>query len=80
MGTASYVLIGLPTSFQVTFGTAPHGGAGRTLSRSAAVRMLPPNKVRSALENRGIIVRSAESEIISEEAPEAYKNVDKVAR
>lgn len=46
MGTASYVLIGLPTSFQVTFGTAPHGGAGRTLSRSAAVRMLPPNKVR----------------------------------
>ncbi|WP_446753021.1 intein-containing RctB family protein [Vulcanisaeta sp. JCM 16161] len=78
MGTASYVLIGLPTSFQVTFGTAPHG-AGRTLSRSAAVRMLPPNKVRSALESRGIIVRSAESEIISEEAPEAYKNVDKVA-
>ncbi len=78
MGTASYVLIGLPTSFQVTFGTAPHG-AGRTLSRSAAVRMLPPNKVRSTLESRGIIVRSAESEIISEEAPEAYKNVDKVA-
>ncbi|WP_069807427.1 RtcB family protein [Vulcanisaeta thermophila] len=78
MGTASYVLIGLPTSFQVTFGTAPHG-AGRTLSRSAAVRMLPPNKVRGALESRGIIVRSAESEIISEEAPEAYKNVDKVA-
>jgi len=78
MGTASYVLIGVPTSFQVTFGTAPHG-AGRTLSRSAAVRMLPPNKVRSTLENRGIIVRSAESEIISEEAPEAYKNVDKVA-
>ncbi len=78
MGTASYVLVGLPTSFQVTFGTAPHG-AGRTLSRSAAVRMLPPNKVRSSLEGRGIIVRSAESEIISEEAPEAYKNVDKVA-
>jgi Uncharacterized conserved protein len=31
------------------------------------------------LESRGIIIRSAESEIISEEAPEAYKNVDIVA-
>jgi len=78
MGTGSYVLVGVPTSFQVTFGTAPHG-AGRVLSRAAAVRMLPPNKVRAEMESKGIIVRSAESEIISEEAPQAYKDVDRVA-
>ena len=77
MGTGSYILVGAPTSMDLTFGTAPHG-AGRQLSRSAAVRMLPPSKVKSALEGRGIVVRSAESEIISEEAPEAYKDVDSV--
>ncbi len=78
MGTGSYILVGFEKSMQLTFGTAPHG-AGRQMSRSAAVRSLPPSKVKAALESRGIIIRSAESEIISEEAPEAYKNVDIVA-
>jgi len=77
MGTGSYILVGSEASMNLTFGTAPHG-AGRVMSRSAAVRMLPPSKVKTALEGRGIIVRSAESEIISEEAPEAYKDVDAV--
>ncbi len=79
MGTASYVLVGTETAMQITFGSAPHG-AGRMMSRAAAVRMLPPHKVKAALESRGIIVKSADSEVISEEAPEAYKNVDKVAQ
>lgn len=78
MGTGSYILVGFEKSMQLTFGTAPHG-AGRQMSRSAAVRSLPPSKVKAALESRGIIIKSAESEIISEEAPEAYKNVDIVA-
>ena len=78
MGTGSYILIGYENSMKIAFGTAPHG-AGRQMSRSAAVRSLPPSKVRAALESRGIIVKSAETEIISEEAPEAYKNVDMVA-
>jgi len=75
MGTASYVLVGTPESMKITFGTSPHG-AGRVMSREAAIRALPPSKVRAELEKKGIIVRSAESEIISEEAPQAYKNVD----
>jgi len=62
----------------ITFGTAPHG-AGRTMSREAAIRSLPPSRVRAELESRGIYVKVAESEIISEEAPQAYKNVDIVA-
>ena len=78
MGTGSYILVGYEKAMQVAFGTAPHG-AGRQMSRSAAVRSLPPSKVKAALESRGIVIRSAESEIISEEAPEAYKNVDIVA-
>ncbi len=78
MGTASWVLIGTEEAMRITFGTAPHG-AGRTMSREAAIRSLPPSKVRAELEAKGIYVRVAESEIISEEAPQAYKNVDIVA-
>ena len=78
MGTASWVLLGTEQAMMITFGTAPHG-AGRTMSREAAIRTLPPSKVRAELEAKGIYVRVAESEIISEEAPQAYKNVDIVA-
>jgi len=77
MGTGSWVLVGTHEAMQLTFGTAPHG-AGRVLSREAAIRMFPPEKVRQEMEKRGVIVRSAETEIISEEAPWAYKNVDNV--
>lgn len=78
MGTASWVLVGTKEAMELTFGTAPHG-AGRVLSREAAIRMYPPNRVKEELLKRGIIVKSAESEVISEEAPGAYKNVDIVA-
>ncbi len=78
MGTASWVLLGTEEAMKITFGTSPHG-AGRTMSREAAIRTLPPSKVRAELEAKGIYVRVAESEIISEEAPQAYKNVDIVA-
>jgi tRNA-splicing ligase RtcB len=78
MGTASWVLLGTEKAMEITFGTSPHG-AGRTMSREAAIRSLPPSKVRAELEAKGIYVRCAESEIISEEAPQAYKNVDMVA-
>lgn len=77
MGTASWILVGTPESMMSTFGTAPHG-AGRVLSREAAIRMYPPHKVKDEMEKRGIIVRSAETEVISEEAPWAYKDVDRV--
>lgn len=77
MGSASWILVGTHDAMKITFGTAPHG-AGRMLSREAAIRSFPPQRVRAELEKRGIIVRSAETEVISEEAPEAYKNVDLV--
>jgi RNA-splicing ligase RtcB len=52
--------------------------AGRMLSRSAAKRRFWGGDVKKALEQRGIIVRSASSVVLAEEADPAYKNVDMV--
>jgi tRNA-splicing ligase RtcB (3'-phosphate/5'-hydroxy nucleic acid ligase) len=79
MGTASYVLAGLPTSMERSFGSSCHG-AGRRLSRHAAVREFKFEEVTRALAGRGIIVRSASREGVTEEAPGAYKNVEEVVR
>lgn len=79
MGTASYVLAGLPTSMERSFGSSCHG-AGRRLSRHAAVREFRFEEVTRALAGRGIIVRSTSREGVTEEAPGAYKNVEEVVR
>ncbi len=77
MGTASYVLVGTEQAMQETFASTAHG-AGRRLSRTAALRQFWGDKVKQELESRGIIVRAAKTSIIAEEAPGCYKNVDKV--
>ncbi len=79
MGTASYVLVGLPTSMERSFGSSCHG-AGRRLSRHAAVRAFRYDDVTRALRARGIQVRAASREGVTEEAPGAYKNVEEVVR
>ncbi len=79
MGTASYVLAGLPTSMERSFGSSCHG-AGRRLSRHAAVRTFRYEEVTKALAGRGILVRSASREGVTEEAPGAYKDVEEVVR
>ncbi|HTW39546.1 MAG TPA: RtcB family protein [Thermoplasmata archaeon] len=79
MGTASYVLAGLPTSMERSFGSSCHG-AGRKLSRTAAVRTFRYEDVTRALAGRGIVVRSASREGVTEEAPGAYKDVEEVVR
>lgn len=79
MGTASYVLAGLATSMDRSFGSSCHG-AGRRLSRHAAVRAFRYEEVTRALGERGIIVRSASREGVTEEAPGAYKDVEQVVR
>jgi tRNA-splicing ligase RtcB len=77
MGTASYVLSGLPSSMERSFGSACHG-AGRLLSRSAASRKFHYSEVKQNLLSRGIIVESASRDGITEEAPGAYKDVEEV--
>jgi tRNA-splicing ligase RtcB (3'-phosphate/5'-hydroxy nucleic acid ligase) len=79
MGTASYVLAGLPTAMERSFGSSCHG-AGRRLSRKAAVRTFRFEEVTRSLAGKGIIVRSASREGVTEEAPGAYKNVEEVVR
>lgn len=76
MGTASYILVGIPEGAR-TWYSAPHG-AGRWLSRGDAIRSYSPEEIITELANRGIIVRAATKRVLTEEAPEAYKDVDKV--
>jgi len=77
MGTASYVMVGIPEGAR-TFYSAAHG-AGRWLSRAAAIRTYNPGVITQNLMNRGIYLRAATRRVIAEEAPGAYKDVDKVA-
>jgi len=79
MGTASYVLAGLPSSMDRSFGSSCHG-AGRRLSRHAAVRQFRFEEVTRKLREQGIVVRSASREGVTEEAPGAYKDVEEVVR
>jgi len=77
MGTASWVLVGTETAMRITFGSTAHG-AGRYLSRAAAVRTWRPREVAVQLEKKGVILRAANARVIAEEAPGAYKDVDRV--
>jgi len=75
MGTASWVLRGLEGN--PVFASAAHG-AGRTMSRTAAKRLRSGGDVLAALEADGIAVRPGATRLLAEEAPEAYKDVDRV--
>jgi tRNA-splicing ligase RtcB len=77
MGRASWVLVGQPGSMERTFGTTCHG-AGRALSRTAALKEAGGRRIDKELESRGIIARAQSRKGLAEEQPKAYKNVDDV--
>jgi tRNA-splicing ligase RtcB len=77
MGTASYLLVGTEQAMRESFGSSCHG-AGRSLSRHAARKLHPSNKVISDMEQKGIYLQAKSRKVISEEAPEAYKDIDEV--
>ncbi len=77
MGTASYFLLGQEGSMRETFGSACHG-AGRVLSRSAAKKGATAKEIQKELESRGIMVQSLTREGLTEEKPEAYKDIEAV--
>jgi tRNA-splicing ligase RtcB len=77
MGSASYVMVGIPEGAR-TFYSAAHG-AGRWMSREAAIRRYRPTEVEAELSRAGIYLRAATKSVVSEEAPGAYKDVDRVA-
>jgi tRNA-splicing ligase RtcB len=77
MGTSSFVLAGEPGSLERSFGTTCHG-AGRLMSRTGARKQISGAELRRQLEARGIVVRCPSNRGLAEEAPFAYKDVDRV--
>lgn len=77
MGTASYVLVGTEKAMRESFGSTCHG-AGRVMSRSRAKKTIRGDKLRSDLEERGIVIKAKSMPGLAEEAPQAYKDIDRV--
>jgi tRNA-splicing ligase RtcB (3'-phosphate/5'-hydroxy nucleic acid ligase) len=77
MGRHSIVAVGLPGALTETFGSTCHG-AGRLLSRHAALRRQRGVDVAAQLRKEGIVVRAGRRDLLAEEASLAYKDVDAV--
>ena len=77
MGTCSWVLRGTESAMRETFGSTCHG-AGRRLSRRQARKRFKGARMRQDLERSGIHVRAGSMPGLAEEAPKAYKDVDRV--
>jgi tRNA-splicing ligase RtcB len=77
MGTGSYILTGTATAEQKAFSSACHG-AGRAMSRHAALKQWSGRKIQDDLRAQGIFIRSPSTRGIAEEAPGAYKDVGAV--
>ncbi|HJN62290.1 MAG TPA: RtcB family protein [Candidatus Parcubacteria bacterium] len=76
MGTASYILVGTKEGEEAFFSTCH--GAGRIMSRKAAIRTISGEEVVKRLGEKGIIIKCQSMRGIAEEAPLAYKNIDNV--
>lgn len=77
MGTHSFVLVGQDASRSLSLSSACHG-AGRRMSRSSAKTQVAGSSLRKELEARGIVVRCPSNAELAEEAPLAYKDVERV--
>jgi tRNA-splicing ligase RtcB len=77
MGTGSYILVGDARSEARAFSSACHG-AGRALSRHAALKQWSGRKIVDELAAQGILIRSPSTRGVAEEAPGAYKDVGAV--
>ncbi|MEW5766152.1 MAG: RtcB family protein [bacterium] len=78
MGTASYLLVGTDKAAAETFASTPHG-AGRLLSRHAALKKFRGSQVKEDLEKEKIYVKGGSLKGIAEEAPGVYKDIEDVA-
>jgi tRNA-splicing ligase RtcB (3'-phosphate/5'-hydroxy nucleic acid ligase) len=73
MGRASFVCVGTPLAMSQTFGSAAHG-AGRRLSRHAAIRAGRGRDIAGELRRKGVVVAARSPKTLAEEMPEAYKD------
>lgn len=79
MGHGSWLMAGTSESKGRAFGSSCHG-AGRALSRAQAKKNHDPRELKQELETRGIRVHASTPNVLAEEAPSAYKDVDDVIR
>lgn len=77
MGTCSYVLVGTEQAMKETFGTSCHG-AGRAKSRTQAKRETTADELLKDLRGKGILVKGQTRSGLTEEKPDAYKDVSQV--
>jgi tRNA-splicing ligase RtcB len=77
MGTASYVLVGTDRAMLETFGSSCHG-AGRAMSRTRVRSEVSAEELLARMRSQGILVRGQSRTGLTEESPQAYKDVDRV--
>ena len=78
MGTASWVLAG-PEKSNQAFDSSCHG-AGRALSRTQARKTINSKELLDELIDKGIQIHAWTENVLSEEAPDAYKDVDEIIK
>lgn len=79
MGTASYILRGTEKGMIETFGSGVHG-AGRRMSRHAAIKRFRGEQIARDLAGKGIVIKTHSWKGAAEEAPGAYKDIDEVVK
>ena len=77
MGSASWVLVGQPGAMERAFGSTCHG-AGRVMSRSAAIRNAQGRRIDRELADQGVVAKCRSWKGLAEEQPDAYKDVSLV--
>ncbi len=77
MGTTSHILVGTDDALDLTFGSTCHG-AGRVMSRTQAKKRIWGEDLQRELGQEGITVKAGSMPGLAEEAPAAYKDVDRV--
>jgi tRNA-splicing ligase RtcB len=77
MGRFSYVLVGRAGSMLHTFGSSCHG-AGRRMSRGAAIRASKGRSIQRELRDKGVFALARGRNGLEEEQPDAYKDVNEV--
>ena len=77
MQRASWVLRGLESSLERSFGSTCHG-AGRVLGRAEAKRRIRGEDLKRQLDEAGVLVKAGKVALLVEEAPQAYKDVSEV--
>ncbi|WP_028575789.1 RtcB family protein [Desulfonatronovibrio hydrogenovorans] len=79
MGTSSFILVGTARGMELSLGSACHG-AGRSMSRKQAEKRFRRAGIIDQLMAQGIEIRGHSFRGLAEEAPQAYKDVNRVVQ